>query len=175
MVQNYTKRASPTSNQLQKEVFNDEKKLVNAKIEANSKRDRVDQSDDMTVADAIAQMLENLGIKSAYGVSGGAMASLWGALSNSDIEVLNYRHEAGAAFSATEAYFASGDPTVVFTTAGPGITNALTGLFAARGEGAKVIFVSACTSAPQRGRWAIQETSTDTLPSSGIFTSGYFV
>jgi len=119
----------------------------------------------LSVADAIAQMLENLGVSYAFGVAGGAMASLWGALSNSSIEVLNFRHEAGAAFAATEAYFANNRPTVVFTTAGPGITNALTGLFAARGEGAKVILLSACTSAPQRGRWAIQETSTYTLPS----------
>ncbi|MEH2158340.1 scytonemin biosynthesis protein ScyA [Nostoc sp.] len=126
----------------------------------------------LSVADAIAQMLENLGVSYAFGVAGGAMASLWGALSNSSIEVLNFRHEAGAAFAATEAYFANNRPTVVFTTAGPGITNAITGLFAARGEGAKVILLSACTSAPQRGRWAIQETSTYTLPSGGIFTSG---
>ncbi|MFN6462994.1 MAG: scytonemin biosynthesis protein ScyA [Nostoc sp. DedVER02] len=126
----------------------------------------------LSVADAIAQMLENLGVNYAFGVAGGAMASLWGALSNSSIEVLNFRHEAGAAFAATEAYFANNRPTVVFTTAGPGITNALTGLFAARGEGAKVILLSACTSAPQRGRWAIQETSTYTLPSGGIFTPG---
>ncbi|OYD93429.1 acetolactate synthase [Nostoc sp. 'Peltigera membranacea cyanobiont' 213] len=126
----------------------------------------------LSVADAIAQMLENLGVSYAFGVAGGAMASLWGALSNSSIDVLNFRHEAGAAFAATEAYFANNRPTVVFTTAGPGITNALTGLFAARGEGAKVILLSACTSAPQRGRWAIQETSTYTLPSGGIFTSG---
>ncbi|MEH1883670.1 MULTISPECIES: scytonemin biosynthesis protein ScyA [unclassified Nostoc] len=125
----------------------------------------------LSVADAIAQMLVNLGVEYAFGVAGGAMASLWGALSNS-IDVLNFRHEAGAAFAATEAYFANNRPTVVFTTAGPGITNALTGLFAARGEGAKVILLSACTSAPQRGRWAIQETSTYTLPSGGIFTSG---
>ncbi|QLE52058.1 thiamine pyrophosphate-binding protein [Nostoc sp. C057] len=126
----------------------------------------------LSVADAIAQMLVNLGVSYAFGVAGGAMASLWGALSNSSIEVLNFRHEAGAAFAATEAYFANNRPTVVFTTAGPGITNALTGLFAARGEGAKVILLSACTSAPQRGRWAIQETSTYTLPSGGIFTPG---
>ncbi|MEH2373652.1 scytonemin biosynthesis protein ScyA [Nostoc sp.] len=126
----------------------------------------------LSVAGAIAQMLENLGVSYAFGVAGGAMASLWGALSNSSIEVLNFRHEAGAAFAATEAYFANNRPTVVFTTAGPGITNAITGLFAARGEGAKVILLSACTSAPQRGRWAIQETSTYTLPSGGIFTSG---
>lgn len=126
----------------------------------------------LTVADALAQMLENLGVSCAFGVAGGAMASIWGALSNSTMQVLNFRHEAGAAFAAAEAYFASGNPAVVFTTAGPGITNALTGLFAARGEGAKVILLSACTSAPQRGRWAIQETSTATLPSDGIFTSG---
>ncbi|MEH2290175.1 scytonemin biosynthesis protein ScyA [Nostoc sp.] len=126
----------------------------------------------LSVAEAIAQMLENLGVSYAFGVAGGAMASLWGALSNSSIEVLNFRHEAGAAFAATEAYFANNRPTVVFTTAGPGITNSLTGLFAARGEGAKIILLSACTSAPQRGRWAIQETSTYTLPSGGIFTSG---
>jgi thiamine pyrophosphate-dependent acetolactate synthase large subunit-like protein len=131
-----------------------------------------DEIPPISVADAIAQMLVNLGVGYAFGVAGGAMASLWGALSNSSIEVLNFRHEAGAAFAATEAYFANNRPTVVFTTAGPGITNALTGLFAARGEGAKVILLSACTSAPQRGRWAIQETSTYTLPSGGIFTSG---
>jgi acetolactate synthase-1/2/3 large subunit len=164
MVQNLTKRASST-NVEHKEVLNES----NAQTVVS---ERTEESSDMTVADAVAQMFENLGIKSAYGVSGGAMASLWGALSNSDIDVLNFRHEAGAAFAATEGYFASGNPTVVFTTAGPGITNALTGLFAARGEGAKVILLSACTSAAQRGRWAIQETSTDTLPSSGIFTTG---
>ncbi|ARV62691.1 acetolactate synthase [Nostocales cyanobacterium HT-58-2] len=126
----------------------------------------------LTVADAIAQMMEDLGVNCAFGVNGGAMAGLWGSLSNSLLQVLNFRHEAGAAFAAAEAYFATSRPCVVFTTAGPGITNALTGLFAARGEGAKVILLSACTSSPQRGRWAIQETSTDTLPTEGIFTSG---
>jgi thiamine pyrophosphate-dependent acetolactate synthase large subunit-like protein len=126
----------------------------------------------LSVSEAIAQMLVNLGVSYAFGVSGGAMATLWGALSNSSIEVIHCRHESGAAYAAVEAYFASDRPVVVFTTAGPGLTNALTGLFAGRGEGAKVIFVSACTSAPQRGRWAIQETSDYTLPSSGMFTSG---
>ena len=127
----------------------------------------------ITVAAAVVAMLEELGINCVFGVAGGAMATLWGSLSNSRLmQVLNFRHESGAAFAAVEAYFATNCPTVVFTTAGPGITNALTGLFAARGEGAKVIFLSACTSAPQRGKWAIQETTAYTLPSEGIFTSG---
>ncbi len=129
-------------------------------------------SSSLTVAAAVVAMLEELGVSCAFGVAGGAMATLWGSLSNSLMQVSNFRHEGGAAFAAVEAYFATNRPTIVFTTAGPGITNALTGLFAARGEGAKVIFLSACTSAPQRGKWAIQETTAYTLPSEGIFTSG---
>jgi acetolactate synthase-1/2/3 large subunit len=129
------------------------------------------QSTPVSVASAIAKMLEDMGVQYAFGVSGGAIAPLWHALQHSSIKVLHFRHEAGAAFAAAEAYFASGRPVVVFTTAGPGITNALTGLFAARWEGAKVIFLSASTSTSQRGRWALQETSTYTMPCAGIFTS----
>ncbi|WP_332991175.1 ScyA-related TPP-binding enzyme [Scytonema sp. PRP1] len=130
------------------------------------------QSTSFSVAEAIAKMLEDMGVQYAFGVSGGAIAPLWQALQHSSIRVLHFRHEAGAAFAAAEAYFASGRPVVVFTTTGPGITNALTGLFAARWEGAKVIFLSASTSTSQRGRWALQETSTYTMPNAGIFTSG---
>ncbi|MBG1262448.1 thiamine pyrophosphate-binding protein [Nostoc sp. BAE] len=126
----------------------------------------------ISVADAIIQMLENLGVRRAFGLMGGGMAHLWKALLNSDMQVLNFRHEGGAAFAAVEAYFASGSPNIVFTTTGPGISNALTGLLAARNEGAKVILLSASTSASQRGRRAIQETTIETLPSAGIFSSG---
>ncbi|MBW4606553.1 MAG: ScyA-related TPP-binding enzyme [Hassallia sp. WJT32-NPBG1] len=125
-----------------------------------------------SVAEAVVKILEDMGVQYAFGVSGGAIAPVWAALHQSSIQVLHFRHEAGAAFAATEAYFASDRPVVVFTTTGPGITNALTGLLAARWEGAKVILVSASTSAPQRGRWAFQETSTYTMPSTSIFTSG---
>jgi acetolactate synthase-1/2/3 large subunit len=130
------------------------------------------QSAPVSVASAVVKMLEDMGVQYAFGVSGGAIAPLWAALHHSSIQVLHFRHEAGAAFAAVEAYFASERPIVVFTTTGPGITNALTGLFAARWEGAKVIFLSASTSAPQRGRWAIQETSTYTMANTGVFTSG---
>jgi len=126
----------------------------------------------VSVAEVVVNMLEEMGVQYAFGVSGGAIAPLWHTLQHSLIQVLHFRHEAGAAFAATEAYFASGRPVVVFTTTGPGITNALTGLFAARWEGAKVIFLSPSTSTSQRGRWACQETSTYTMPCTGVFTSG---
>jgi acetolactate synthase-1/2/3 large subunit len=126
----------------------------------------------MTVAESVVKMLEYLGVRHAFGVSGGGIAPLWVKLSQSQIQVLHFRHEAGSAFAAVESYFANGRPIVVFTTTGPGLTNVLTGMLTARWEGAKVILLSASTSAAQRGRWAIQETSTYTMPISGIFTSG---
>jgi acetolactate synthase-1/2/3 large subunit len=117
-----------------------------------------------TVSQAMVETLWDLGVRHAFGVSGGAIAAFWGALSDSGIKVVHFRHETGAGFAAIEAHFVTNAPVVVFTTTGPGLTNALTGMLAARGEGAKVILVSACTTAAYRGRWAIQETDNDTMP-----------
>ena len=124
-----------------------------------------------TVAQALAGALRDMGAVHACGVSGGAQALLWAALSER-LELLHFRHEGGAAFAATEASLAGGRPAVVFTTTGPGITNALTGAIAARTEGAKVVLVSAYASAPSRGRGGIQETSSYTMPTSGLFEAG---
>ncbi|WP_373525988.1 thiamine pyrophosphate-dependent enzyme [Nostoc sp.] len=129
-------------------------------------------STELTVGETIVKVLEEMGVESAFGVSGGGIGPLWAALNRSNIQVLHFRHESGAAFAACEAHFASDRPVVVFVTTGPGITNALTGLLAARGEGAKVILLSAATAAGNRGRWACQETSAHTMPISGIFTPG---
>lgn len=124
-----------------------------------------------TVSQAIVETLTDLGVRHAFGVSGGAIAAFWGALSDSNIQVVHFRHETGAAFAAIEAHFVTNAPVVVFTTTGPGLTNALTGMLAARGEGAKIILVSACTTAAHRGRWAIQETGNETMP-LGLTASG---
>ncbi len=126
-----------------------------------------------TVAEGLAEAFKALGVQHAYGVCGGAQALIWAALSK-HLNLLHFRHESGAAFAATEAHFATGRPVVVFTTTGPGITNALTGLLAARTEGAKVILVSAYASAPRRGRGGIQETSGYTMPTSAVFEAGHW-
>jgi acetolactate synthase-1/2/3 large subunit len=125
----------------------------------------------VSLATAVVDALATLGVREALGVIGGAAASLARALSESEIRFVHCRHESGAAFAATELSLATGRPVVVFTTTGPGITNALTGLLAARWEGAKVVLVSAATSAPLRGRWATQESGPETLP-HGIYTAG---
>ncbi len=123
------------------------------------------------VVDVLVRHLEQLGVRHAFGCTGGTIAVFCEALAQSNIDVVHVRHESGAAFAAAEAYFATGAPAVVFTTSGPSIMNALNGLMGARGEGAKLLLVSGSTPPRQRGRAAFQETSVSTLPRS-LFTKG---
>lgn len=125
-----------------------------------------------SVSQALVALLADLGVEHAFGVFGGAIAPFCHALEKSPIALLHFRHEAGAAFAAVESSLASGKLTVVMATSGPGLTNLLTGMAAARAEGAKVLFVSGSTSAAQRGRMAFQETSPSGSLVSHLFTPG---
>lgn len=119
-----------------------------------------------TCADAIAQMLVDLGVRHAFGVLGGAIAPVHAAMRAAGIETVHARHETGAVFMAIEAHFASDAPVAVFTTTGPGVTNALTGLVAAGWDGAKIIALTGMTDAEHRGRLAFQETQPNALAMS---------
>src|SRR4051794_10730510 len=86
----------------------------------------------MTVAEEFAAGLAKLGVRHAFGVSGGAISFFWAALGAGPVQVTHFRHESGAAFAACEASIATRAPVVVFVTTGPGLTNVLTGAYAAR-------------------------------------------
>ena len=130
------------------------------------------QPEDVSLVSAFVGQLADLGIEQAFGVSGGAIALLFDAIAEGDVDLRHFRHETGAAFAAAEANFASGKPTMVFATTGPGVLNAITGMTAARWDGAKVVLVSGATTAPQRGRHATQETSSYTMPQDVLYTQG---
>jgi acetolactate synthase I/II/III large subunit len=127
-----------------------------------------------TTSDALVDILVKLGVTHAFGLMGGAIVPFASAVAKSPIEFMHFRHESGAAFAAVEASLATGRPVCVVTTSGPGLTNAITGMVAAKWEGAKVILISAATPAARRGRGAFQETTAATFPASGIFTAGPF-
>src|SRR4051812_17635572 len=109
------------------------------------------------VVDQLVEFFLGLEVTHAFGVSGGGIAPLWARLRTSPIRMLHFRHETGAAFSAAQHYFMTGKPTVLLVTTGPGFTNALSGLFSARRDGAKMIVISGGTDPGHRGRWAFQE------------------
>ena len=112
-----------------------------------------------SVADALVDWLIQAGVRRAFGVSGGGVAALWSAVSvREELTLVHTQHESGALFAATEASLLTGELVVVLVTTGPGLTNALTGLVAARQEGARVLLLSGLTPAARRGRGATQET-----------------
>lgn len=123
-----------------------------------------------SVSETLAEVLVDLGATHAFGLLGGGVAPIYDAIARSSLALVHCRHETGAAFAALEASLASGRPSVVFATAGPGITNTLTGLHAALQEGGRVVLLAGTTSAAQRGRGAFQETTQASLP--GVFLSG---
>jgi acetolactate synthase-1/2/3 large subunit len=123
---------------------------------------------------ALVRHLADLGVERAFGVSGGSIARLYDAIADSPIELHHFRHESGAAFAAAESYFASSRPAIVFSTTGPGILNALTGITAGKWDGAKMVFISGSTNPAQRGRWATQETSSYTVPQDALYSPGQF-
>ncbi len=123
-------------------------------------------------ADRVVDWLLAQGVRLAFGVTGGAVAHLWHALGHAPgLRVVHTAHESSAAFAATEASLETGAPVAVFTTTGPGLTNALTGIVAARQEGARVIVLSAATPVSRRLRGATQETA-EGGPLSGLYQAG---
>lgn len=153
-------------------LFEHDPRQAVAKLSEAAHNPAKDLTKPLNASRALVASLEALGVRHAFGMTGGAIAGFCDALGESEIDFFHCRHESGAAFAAAEAYFASGRPSLVFSTTGPGILNVLTGMAAARWEGARLVLVSASTSASLRGRGACQETSGYTMPLSGIYTSG---
>ncbi|MBC8954799.1 thiamine pyrophosphate-binding protein [Xenorhabdus sp. PB62.4] len=129
-----------------------------------------------SIAKNLVKLLERCGVKAAFGVSGGFIVPVWEALTESEkIKIFHCRHESGGVFSASEFSLCQQTPAVAFATAGPGISNALTGLRAAKLDGAKVVFISSITSVDPSRKWNLQETTVQNVDNLVIPNGrGYF-
>jgi acetolactate synthase I/II/III large subunit len=113
-----------------------------------------------SVALELVDVLRDFGVDAVFGVPGGAISGLYDALvDRPDVRVITNTHETNAAFMAIGYALATGRPGVVLTTAGPGITNALTGIAAAHYEGVPVVLIAGEVPRTAFGRGALQEGS----------------
>lgn len=113
-----------------------------------------------TVALHLVDVLRDFGVNAVFGIPGGAISPFYDALlERPDIRIITTKHEANAAFMAIGYAVATGRPGVVITTAGPGITNALTGVASAYYEGVPVIHIAGEVARSAFGRGALQEGS----------------
>ncbi|HGJ5858917.1 MAG TPA: thiamine pyrophosphate-binding protein [Arsenophonus nasoniae] len=115
---------------------------------------------EIKIAHDLVNFLEFLGVDLAFGVSGGFIVPIWQELSSSKkINVIHCRTEVGSVFCASEYSLCHNKIAISFATAGPGISNAFTGLKTAKLDGARVIFISAITTEYHDGLWGMQETT----------------
>lgn len=105
------------------------------------------------VADAVADLLADAGIRAAFGVTGGPLSRFVIALDDHDrIRWHTSRTEGGAMLEAVGAWTVTSAPMLVAATCGPGVAALHQGLLIARSEDAQIVVVSPRTPAPQRGR-----------------------
>lgn len=114
----------------------------------------------LSVALQILDTLHEYGVDTIFGVPGGAIISLYGALVHRpEIRIVTAKHETGAVFLAMGHALATGRLGVVLTTAGPGITNAITGIAAAFNEDLPILVISGEATTTAFGRGAFHESS----------------
>jgi acetolactate synthase-1/2/3 large subunit len=112
---------------------------------------------------AATQVLRALaahGVRAAFGIPGGAAGPIFDALSDvPEIELVSTRHETTAVFAAIGHARATGIPALVIVTAGPGVTNTLTGVASAHLEEVPLIVLGGEVATSWAGRGAFQDGS----------------
>ncbi|MFN5235401.1 MAG: thiamine pyrophosphate-binding protein [Burkholderiaceae bacterium] len=117
---------------------------------------------DQSVAALIARYLKSQGVKRVYGLCGGHIMPIWMRLDAEGIQIIDVRDERAAVYMAhAEAELGNG-LGVALVTAGPGVTNAMTGIAYSHVARSSVLVLSGLPPVPQGNRGALQDiTHTD--------------
>ncbi len=91
-----------------------------------------------------AEALIERGVKHIFSISGGHITPIYEFLENTSVKIFATRHEQAAVFMAEAYARMTRKPAVAMVTAGPGFTNALSGIASARLSNAPVILIAGC-------------------------------
>lgn len=116
--------------------------------------------ENITVAELTIKYLELEGVTHVFGIPGGYISPFLEILrDHPTIKLIIPRHEEGAAFMADGYARLSGKLGVVLTTAGPGATNALTGIACAHVDHTPLMLIVGQSSTATNGFGAWQDSS----------------
>ena len=108
-------------------------------------------------AGVIARILRARGVDRVFGLCGGHIMPLWMRLDAEGIRIIDVRDERAAVYMAHAHADLTGDLGVALVTAGPGVTNAMTGIANAHVAKASVLVLSGLPPRPQENRGALQD------------------
>ncbi len=112
---------------------------------------------DQTAAALIARYLKRIGVQRVYGLCGGHIMPIWMRLDAEGIRIVDVRDERAAVYMAHAEAELTGGLGVALVTAGPGVTNAITGIANAHVARAPVLVLSGLPPMPQENRGALQD------------------
>ena len=109
------------------------------------------------------KLMEEFGVKVAFGIPGGQTLSVNNAMYDSTIRFVHTRHENSAAVAADGYGRLTGEPGFCRATTGPGATNLITGLGGALRDSSPVIALVFQNKLPDAGRGDAQESDHELL------------
>ncbi len=108
-------------------------------------------------AHLLARALKDAGVTRLFSLSGNQILSIYDACLDEDIDVTDTRHESAAAHMADAWAKVRGEPGVCLVTAGPGHTNAVTGVANAMASETPVLWLSGASERETVGMGGFQE------------------
>jgi len=113
------------------------------------------------------------GVEVVFGLCGGHIDRILDGFFESGIRFVDVRHEQAAVMMAHAWSIYTGRPGVCLVTAGPGFTNALTGVVNAYLENAPVVVISGTAPLKDSGKGALQEMDQAAMIKSAVKWSGF--
>ncbi len=124
----------------------------------NAPTQRIDlNTDSQSIAAHIALCLKRRGITRIFGLQGGHIQPIWDFIARQGIEIVDVRHEAAAVHMAHAHAELTGELGVCMVTAGPGVTNCVTGMANADLARAPVLLIGGCTTRAQANMGPLQD------------------
>ncbi|GMG82388.1 thiamine pyrophosphate-binding protein [Paralimibaculum aggregatum] len=114
-------------------------------------------ADERSVAAWIARALAMRGIDRIFGLQGGHIQPIWDHAARQGLRIVDVRHECAALHMAHAHAELTGGLGVAMVTAGPGVTNCVTGMANAALARAPVLLIGGCTSRPQANMGPLQD------------------
>lgn len=112
----------------------------------------------------VARALAAQGVSTLYTLCGGHVMGIYDGCMNNDIAVIDFRHEQAAAHAADAHARLTRNVGVAVVTAGPGVTDAVTGVANAYEARSPLILIGGAAPLKTKGMGALQE-----MPQIGMF------
>jgi acetolactate synthase-1/2/3 large subunit len=110
-----------------------------------------------SVAALVARVLKRRGVERVFALCGGHIMPTWMRLDAEGIQIIDVRDERAAVHMAQAHAELTGQLGVALVTAGPGVTNAITGIANAHVSRAPVLVLSGTPPRPQENRGGLQD------------------